>query len=449
MSAPPTPPSEMPRFGNSRFKPMATPCEHVDSYRPGGFHPVHLGDVLCDRYRVIRKLGYGSFATVWLAVDSISSNCVALKVHAANVDVSNELSINQHLVDNASRNPNSKFVLLTSDTFIIHGPNGKHHCFVTNPMGPSISTVLNAPHKYYDPLNPPTHRFSTPRNKNILRNILAGLDFLHSNDIVHGDLQSGNLLFSLKELAKLDPEKLLQNEANSQLDPITRIDGKVDRWSPRYLAVPEPLTHDVLPNDQPSLNGQETIKIADFGGAFWVGKPPKSIVTPVALRAPEVIFHNHGSPASDIWSFGCLMYALLTECPLFQVSDFGQQPDLIDDEHLIEISEVIGPLPDYMRADWPRYSTYFGPSGERLTAMPRDFDESEMGRRLRSIAIRKNLAPPKPAPPLKEDFFSLKPNDVDDVEAEEIVALLKDILQLDPQTRPSAGALLTNSWFST
>lgn len=50
---------------------MGTPCESVDSYRPGGFHPVHLGDVLCDRYRIIRKLGYGSSATVWLAVDSV------------------------------------------------------------------------------------------------------------------------------------------------------------------------------------------------------------------------------------------------------------------------------------------------------------------------------------------------------------------------------------------
>ncbi|KAI0547702.1 serine/threonine-protein kinase SRPK3 [Xylaria curta] len=451
MSTPPTPPSEMPRFEDSRFKPMWTPCESIDSYRPGGFHPVHLGDVLYDRYRVMRKLGYGSSATVWLALDSVSSKYVALKVHAANMDVSNELKIHQHLASKASQGYNSEFVLLLSDNFIISGPNGKHHCFVTDPMGPSVSAVLNAPHEYYDPLNPPTHRFPTLQNKTVLRNILSGLDFLHSNGIAHGDLQSGNLLFSFQSLTGINQDKLQQNGENSQLDPVRRVDGKVDLWAPRYLAVPEPLTQDVVPDEQQIPNSQQIIKLADFGGAFWIGKPPASIVTPVALRAPEIILRSQASPASDIWSFGCLMYALLTDCPLFQVFDFGRQADVIDDEHLIALSEVLGPLPDHMRAEWPRYTTYFGPGGERLNARPEDFDESEMGQKLRAIALRlpQNLEPPKASPPLQDEFFRFKPNDIDEVEGNEIVALLKEILHFDPQARPSAATLLMHSWFST
>ena len=38
-------------------------------YRPGGYHPVHLGDVYRERYRVIHKLGFGAYSTVWLARD--------------------------------------------------------------------------------------------------------------------------------------------------------------------------------------------------------------------------------------------------------------------------------------------------------------------------------------------------------------------------------------------
>ena len=44
-------------------------AESPHRYRPGGYHPVHLGDVFCERYRVIHKLGFGTYSTVWLARD--------------------------------------------------------------------------------------------------------------------------------------------------------------------------------------------------------------------------------------------------------------------------------------------------------------------------------------------------------------------------------------------
>ena len=53
-----------------RFKPITSPCEWVEDYRPGGYHPVVLGDVFNNgQYKDIRKLGEGSYSTVWLARD--------------------------------------------------------------------------------------------------------------------------------------------------------------------------------------------------------------------------------------------------------------------------------------------------------------------------------------------------------------------------------------------
>ena len=44
--------------------------ENFLHYRPGGFHPVALGDTLKDgRYQIQHKLGYGGFSTVWVARD--------------------------------------------------------------------------------------------------------------------------------------------------------------------------------------------------------------------------------------------------------------------------------------------------------------------------------------------------------------------------------------------
>ena len=68
-SPPPTPPKLLLR-GDRRFHQLYTPTEWIEEYRPGKFHPIHLGDLLDHgRYRVIRKLGYGSYSTVWLARD--------------------------------------------------------------------------------------------------------------------------------------------------------------------------------------------------------------------------------------------------------------------------------------------------------------------------------------------------------------------------------------------
>ena len=43
--------------------------EGMPDYKMGGYHPVHVGEVLLDRYVIIQKLGWGHFSTVWLSKD--------------------------------------------------------------------------------------------------------------------------------------------------------------------------------------------------------------------------------------------------------------------------------------------------------------------------------------------------------------------------------------------
>jgi hypothetical protein len=64
-----TSPPETPVEGMKRFQDLATPCESIEDYLPGGYHPVHLKDTLKAQYKVIRKLGDGGSSTVWLAFD--------------------------------------------------------------------------------------------------------------------------------------------------------------------------------------------------------------------------------------------------------------------------------------------------------------------------------------------------------------------------------------------
>ncbi|KAF8465413.1 hypothetical protein BDZ91DRAFT_820839 [Kalaharituber pfeilii] len=67
-----------------RFVSLSDPTEWIEEYRPGGFHPVHLGDEFDNGiYEILRKLGYGGYSTVWLAHDVkyAQSTYLAIKAH--------------------------------------------------------------------------------------------------------------------------------------------------------------------------------------------------------------------------------------------------------------------------------------------------------------------------------------------------------------------------------
>lgn len=116
--------------------PKQEEVEDLEGYRPGGYHPVNIGDVYLDgRYRIVHKLGWGSYSTVWLAYDSRFTRYVALKIVVAGASKdSTEGRILRHLGHRIKEeDAGSNFVASLLEDFHINGPKARHLCLVTGP----------------------------------------------------------------------------------------------------------------------------------------------------------------------------------------------------------------------------------------------------------------------------------------------------------------------------
>ncbi|KAH9874832.1 hypothetical protein J1614_004319 [Plenodomus biglobosus] len=427
-SLPTTPPSQPPRDSDLwRFEKTVATCEWAEEYSPGRFHPVNLGDTFHHgKYRVIRKLGNGSYSTVWLAVNSDTPRYVALKIIIAKAASSaTELSIHEKVSSLSSKDPNSQYITILLDAFQHEGPNGKHQCLVFEVMGATAASLVEELPENKPKMYGKVERYPKWVAKKILLHTLRGLAFLHRNGVVHGDIQPGNLLFSVQGIDEIKEGELMQDESTTAI-PLQRLDGKMDRWAPKNLYLKQSL------HDRVKLTSELLVKLSDLGSAFWASQPPDSTVTPVALRAPELILRQRFGSGIDIWSFGCLMFEFLTGRTLFALMMLGhdqEEQDDTDDDHLTQLNDIIRPLPDAMMQAWPRASKWFGPNREHL--QPYGDEEPYIHDSLDDL-FNQNRSP-----------------EIDDEEAAILIALMRQILEYDPQSRPAAEDLLKHPWFSS
>ena len=157
-------------------------------YKPGGYHPVHIGDRFKDgRYIVVNKLGYGDTSTVWLVRDMDNGTCASLKILTADssqLASRTELEVLRRVADGPAGE--GKDVLLQLlDSFFHQGPNGTHLCIVTEVVGPNLALPL-----YYQNAGPEEHipdGYVPPKlSRPMALKLAQGVRYLHSLGIVHG-----------------------------------------------------------------------------------------------------------------------------------------------------------------------------------------------------------------------------------------------------------------------
>ena len=273
--------------------------EDPADYRVGGYHPVHIGDLMHGHYKIISKLGWGHFSTVWLAKDTRTDSQVAIKIVKSESKyreaAMDEIKLLNDVIKRATdlSIPTTDWhVVQLLNQFDLHGPNGRHVCMVFEVLGKNLLQIVQESN--YRGLH-------IPIVKAITRQILVGLDLLHRHcQIIHTDLKLENVMLSL-----------VGSDGQKVRDDLLNID----------------------------------VKIADLGNACWIHKHFTEDIQTRQYRCPEVILGCGYDEKSDIWSLGCIVFELLTGDLLFKPNraKFSKEED-----HIAQIMELLGPIPRRM-----------------------------------------------------------------------------------------------------
>ena len=359
---------------------------------------------------------------------SRSARYVALKILESNgTDSQTELKILDAISKNTVQHPGRELIMMPLDSFYHRGPNGNHLCLVFEAMGPdAVHVTQNFPPEVFSKRDRDSRALPIWMAKSVLRHGLLAIDFLHQCGIAYGDFQPGNLLLSIKDISSVEEDSLSQGHMDGSVSqPLLRLDGKEDRWAPKYLAESMPLAEFV------DFSPQLVVKLSDMGGAFFISDPPARHNVPEGLRSPELLCGGKASSQQDIWSFGCLIYEFITGMalfPLFQIWDVEE----CDDELFQFLLDIIGPMPRDLFLRYPRWNKFLDADGNIIEEPSEGDDQSET----------------EGVTTLEADIDKRKPEDMSDEEATTIKALLRQILQYDPAKRPSASELLKNPWFN-
>ncbi|KAJ8110712.1 hypothetical protein ONZ43_g5805 [Nemania bipapillata] len=316
-------------LGPSQYE-VGIPAEDFRKYCAGGYHPVHLHDHLQDgRYEILNKLGFGSFSTVWLAKDHVTQRDVSIKIVVASGPETqdHELEILRHLQANdLHSHPGRSNVTQLLDFFSHEGPNGRHLCLVLELLGPRVSWVAEKSQNY---------RLNADLARRVSGHVAEAVAYLHSRGVAHGDIHMGNILLRLPPSAGAGA---ISASNSPQIGKVSKKDGSsLEKGIPKYLV--EPLEYDITALDLDSGD----VQLVDFGSAFFVSSPPRTIYTPLSLYPPELVFKRPITQAVDIWNLGCTMYELALGRTPFEAG--------FDNQELIpQYRQILGGVP----AEWVR-----------------------------------------------------------------------------------------------
>jgi serine/threonine-protein kinase SRPK3 len=422
------------------------------------------GEVLNNNYLLIKKIGYGSFSSVWLSYGWNKRKFYAIKIQNAGdfeegrdeVDILSKLSRYK-----------CKYINNLITHFIEKRRGKKNVCMVFSLLAGSI----------YDIMKTGKYRHGLPIDvvKKIMKQTLTALDILHNKlNHLHSDLKPENIMIYghqfevddiIKKIKKLNIGKMFFKEIMKyQKDKKMKImeRGKV---KPKYMNIIlkkinkyilsqlsefelEPQNEsesesdggsesdsDESDSDYSSDSDDEPIiddkyiqncqvRLGDYGTVCDLTMEESDDeyeydIQTRYYRAPEIILECPYNATCDMWSMGCILYELLTGEILFDPdkdSEYGRNT-----HHLVWMKQLLGDIPKKMI---------------RKSKNKKLFDENHVLKYEYNIK-KKDLR-----------YLLLNRHQYSGKNVDSLINLLTRMLDYNPNTRLTVKECLKNEWLN-
>ncbi|KAK9079797.1 hypothetical protein SSX86_001470 [Deinandra increscens subsp. villosa] len=261
-----------------------------------GHYTYGLGENLTPRSKWVKQIAsaVGTFGRVLECWDRETREYVAIKVVRSIRKYRDAALIEVDVLQQLAKNSKGRSLCVQIRNWFDYR---NHICIVFEKLGPSLFDFLKR--NKYSP-------FPLDLVREIGRQLLESVAYMHSLHLIHTDLKPENILLVSNDYLKLPGYK------------------RTSQGEIYYRCLPK----------------SSEIKLIDFGSTAHDTQNHSSIVSTRHYRAPEVILGLGWSYPCDMWSVGCILVELCLGEALFQTHE--------NLEHLAMMERVLGPLPEHM-----------------------------------------------------------------------------------------------------